>query len=128
MKFFALSSLLLLTLCAGCQPGLEKQAKAAVSEYASARMDEARDYRAGRFVLRPYTRRDSAAYAATLIGTADSSSLIRPVKQPDSVRIGTFVHHAFQEQTKTGRISPDSGDFVVYPNREVVQLVVKPAK
>ncbi|WP_345074606.1 hypothetical protein [Hymenobacter fastidiosus] len=128
MIFPVLSSLLLLTLCVGCQPGLEKQAKSAVSEYAGARMDEPRDYRAGRFVLRPYTRRDSAAYAATLFQVADSSSLIRPVKQPDSVRIGTFVHHAFQEQTKTGRITRDSGEFVVYANREVVQLVMKPAK
>jgi hypothetical protein len=117
--------LLLLALCAGCQPGLEKQAKSAVSEYVSNRLDEPRDYRAGRFVLRPYTRKDSVAYAATLIGTADSSSRLRAVKQPDSVRIGTFVHHAFTEQTKTGRVSPDSGEFVVYPNREVVQLVMK---
>ncbi|SHJ76749.1 hypothetical protein SAMN02745146_0119 [Hymenobacter daecheongensis DSM 21074] len=128
MKFPALCFLLLLTLCAGCQPGLEKEAKSAVSEYASDRLDEPRDYRAGRFVLRPYTRRDSVAYAATLISTADSSSITRPVKQPDSVRIGTFVHHAFQEQTKTGRVTRDSGDFVVYPNREVVELVMRPRK
>ncbi|RYU82108.1 hypothetical protein [Hymenobacter persicinus] len=126
MKFSALFVLTL--LCAGCQPGLEKQAKSAVSEFVSFRLDEPRDYRAGRFVLRPYTRRDSVAYAATLIGAADSSSVTRPVKQPDSVRVGTFVHHAFEESTKTGRVTRDSGDFVVYPNREVVQLVMKPAK
>ena len=126
MKSFALPFLLLLLLIAtGCQPGLEKQAKSAVSEYAGNRLDEPRDYRAGRFVLRPYTRRDSAAYAATLLGTADSSSVSKAVKQPDSVRIGTFVHHAFTEQTKTGRVTPDSGDFVVYPNREVTELVMK---
>ena len=125
MKFPAFSFLLLLAFCSGCQPGLEKQAKSAVSEYASNRLDEPRDYRAGRFVLRPYTRRDSVAYAATLIRATDSSSVTRPVTQPDSVRIGTFVHHAFTEQTKTGRVTADSGDFVVFPNREVVELVMK---
>jgi hypothetical protein len=116
---------LLVLLCAGCEPGLEKQAKSAVSEYVSNRLDEPRDYRAGRFVLRPYTRRDSVAYAATLFRVADSSSVKTPVKQPDSVRIGTFVHHAFTEQTKTGRVTADSGEFVVFPNREVTELVMK---
>lgn len=126
MKFSALSLLLLLALCTGCQPGLEKQARSAVSEYVSNRLDESRDYRAGRFTLRPYTRKDSAAYAATLFSVADSSSVTRPVKQPDSVRIGTFVSHAYREQTKTGRVTRDSGEFVVYPNREVVQLAARP--
>ena len=120
--------LLLSTACllAGCNNSPEKRAEAAVAEYVSNRMGDPASYRADAFDMKPYTRQDSAAYLTSLAQlNADSTAQpTAPAQVADgAAQIGTFVRHSYREQTKAGDVSRDSGEFVVYPSGDVVQLI-----
>ncbi|WP_324671673.1 hypothetical protein [Hymenobacter sp. GOD-10R] len=131
-------------LLAGCNSS-ERQAKAAVSEYVSSGLGEPGYYRPEKFTFRPYTRKDSLAYAAQLaeLTTADTVTFrdeaghvlphvaasaankasISAKLAADVTPIATYVYHTYREQSKTGRIMRDSGEFIAYPNGTVVALV-----
>ncbi|TGE25398.1 hypothetical protein E5K00_09475 [Hymenobacter aquaticus] len=113
-------------LLAGCNNSPEKRAESAVAEYVGNRMGDPASYRAGKFDTRPYTRQDSVAYVASL-ARLNADSATKPTVSPKvangAARIGTFVRHDYREQTKAGDVSRDSGEFVVYPNGDVVQLI-----
>ncbi|MCB2377770.1 hypothetical protein LGH70_09270 [Hymenobacter sp. BT635] len=114
-------------LLTSCNNSPEKRAELAVGEYVSNRLGDPASYRAGEFDTKPFTRQDSAAYAvrAARLG-ADSSTATPAVSGKvarGEVRIGTFVRHSYREQTKAGDVSRDSGEFVVYPSGDVVQLI-----
>ncbi|PJJ59238.1 hypothetical protein [Hymenobacter chitinivorans] len=114
------------TLLAGCNNSPEKRAESAVSEYVGNRMGDPASYRAGTFDTKPYTRQDSATYAAQ-VAQLNADSAATPATAPKlangTAQIGTFVRHDYREQTKVGDVSRDSGEFVVYPNGDVVQLI-----
>ncbi|TGE16834.1 hypothetical protein [Hymenobacter elongatus] len=115
-------------LLASCTSSPEKKAESAVSEYVGNRLGNPRNYRAGRFTTKPYTRHDSVAYATSVarLTTDTSAGPQPPISLPaaaGAVRIGTFVSHAYHEETQNGSVSRDSGEFVVYPSGDVVQLM-----
>ncbi|UOQ74672.1 hypothetical protein [Hymenobacter cellulosilyticus] len=121
--FFLFSALSLLV---GCNNSPEKRAESAVSEYVSNRMGDPASYRAGKFDTKPYTRQDSVAYLTSL-AQLNADSAAQPAAPPKvangAAQIGTFVRHDYREQTKGGDVSRDSGEFVVYPSGDVVQLI-----
>ncbi|MCB2408262.1 hypothetical protein [Hymenobacter lucidus] len=120
--FFFLASLLI-----ACTSSPEKKAEAAVAEYVSNRLVDPHYYRPGPFETKPYTRQDSVAYLAGIAQLNADSTTAKPGTAPKvaqgGAQIGTFVRHAYQEHTKAGDIRRDSGEFVVYPSGEVVQLI-----
>ncbi|GGF19197.1 hypothetical protein [Hymenobacter cavernae] len=145
MKSAPLFLLIGSALLASCN-STERQAKAAVSDYISSGLGEPGYYRPEKFTLRPYTRKDSVAYAAQLAElTAAADTVIfrdeaghilpRPTAAAankaqistklasDATPIATYVYHTYREQSKTGRTSRDSGEFIVYPNGNVITLV-----
>ncbi|TGE29589.1 lipoprotein [Hymenobacter metallicola] len=120
LSFFG--ALLLLT---GCNNSPEKRAEAVVSEYVSNRLDDPANYRADKFDTKPYTRQDSAAYAARvaqLNGSGPAAPAAPPVAN-GAAQIGTFVRHSYREQTKDGDVRRDSGEFVVSPKGDVIELI-----
>jgi hypothetical protein len=123
----SLTLLLAPALLFSCNSSPEKRAESAVSEYVSNRLGDPADYRAGKFDTKPYTRQDSVAYLTSVGQLSADSAAPKPTAAPavaaGQVRVGTFVRHDYREQTKTGIVSRDSGEFVVYPNGEVVQLI-----
>jgi hypothetical protein len=104
-------------------------------------------YRPEKFTMRPYTRKDSVAYEAQLAElnalpadtttfrdeagrvlprvTAAVATSTKPSAKlaADATPIGTYVRHTYREQSKSGRITRDSGEFVVYQNAQVVPLM-----
>jgi len=142
----ALLFLLLGSACLTSCNSTERQAEAAVSEYVSSGLGEPGYYRPGKFTMRPYTRKDSVAYAvqlAKLTAAVDTVTfrdeaghvLPRAAKSmasqevpsaklaADATPIATYVFHSYREQSKTGRTTRDSGEFIVYPDGNVVPLV-----
>ncbi|UOQ55416.1 hypothetical protein [Hymenobacter cellulosivorans] len=115
------------TFLAACNSSPEKQAEAVVSEYVSNRLDSPADYRAEKFDTKPYTRQDSAAYAASVARLNASGSTPAPAAVPQvangTAQIGTFVRHSYREQTKDGDVRRDSGEFVVSPKGDVIELI-----
>lgn len=145
MKSASLFLLIGSALLASCNSS-ERQAKAAVSEYVSSGLGEPGYYRPEEFTLRPYTRKDSVAYAAQLAALAatndtvtfrDDAGHVLPrakaaptaTAQPsaklaaDVTPIATYVRHTYREQSKTGRTTRDSGEYIVYPDGNVITLV-----
>jgi len=144
MKFASLFLLLGSAVLASCNSS-ERQAKAAVSDYISSGLGEPGYYRPEQFTLRPYTRKDSVAYAAqlaNLTAAADTvtfrdeaghilprataaANQVRPSTKlaADTTPIAMYVWHSYREQSKTGRITRDSGEYIVYPNGSVFQMV-----
>ena len=145
MKSASLFLLIGSALLASCNSS-ERQAKAAVSEYVSSGLGEPGYYRPEEFTIRPYTRKDSVAYAAQLAELAaaadtvtfrDEAGRILPrattaaatKAQPsaklasDPTPIATYVRHTYREQSKTGRTTRDSGEYIVYPSGDVIPLV-----
>ncbi|WP_143436558.1 hypothetical protein [Hymenobacter crusticola] len=145
MKFAPLFLLLGSTLLTSCNSS-ERQSKAAVSEYVSSGLGEPGYYRPEKFTFRPFSRKDSVAYAAKLaeltaaadtVTFRDEAGHILPhtatvasrQAQPseklatDTTHIATYVYHTYREQSKTGRTTRDSGEFIVYPNGNVVSAV-----
>lgn len=147
MKFSPLLLVAAFSPLAGCTYfSPDKQAEAAVSEFVSTGMNNRADYRAGRFDSQPFTRQDSLNYAAKVAALiaqqkpatfTDRSGRVLPPRyeQPappaatptrkldPKAQLGTFIRHTYSEQTRTGNVSRDSGEFVVYTNREVVPVI-----
>lgn len=127
MKTISFCLLAAVFLTASCNNSPEKRAEAVVSEYVSNRLDNPGDYRSDKFDTKPYTRQDSAVYAAR-VAQFNASSGASAATAPAAVangtaRIGTFVRHSYREQTKDGDVRRDSGEFIVSPAGDVVELI-----
>ncbi|MBC6988499.1 hypothetical protein [Hymenobacter sp. BT491] len=143
MKLYLFGLLAAASFLPACKPSVEKRAQSAVSEFISNGMSNTRYYQAGRFTCRPYTRKDSLTYVASLaqlnaladrpadyipVANAPAQAVAAPAAVPaptpaDSVRIGTFVSHTYKEQNGTGFTMRDSGEFVVSPKGVVRPLL-----
>ncbi len=122
MKYFPLLAAVL--LFTGCAKSPEKKAELAVQEFLRTRVSDPKHYFPGKFRLQPYTRRDSLLYLAQL-------ARINAVAAPpapgaaDTARIGILVYHDYRDQTSTGIMVRDSGEYVVRPNGEVRLLIAE---